>query len=213
MSGVCVPGFKPSRNAFHFRNEFQPGPVMQIAVPGLGSLPIGNASGGLCGGMVFTVMDLFNHRLPPPLGTKAPTPGSAAFHYLTRRLLDSFNGVRGIFNYFQWMTHPENGRPSKKSISWHALHREWPAIKREIDCGQRCPLGLIRVESFNPFKLPLNHQVLAYAYELDTKDNLRIWVYDPNLPDDDDVTLWLNIADSSAPSSIAYSGDFIRETG
>ena len=47
-------------------------------------------------------------------------------------------------------------------------------------------VGLVRQTGWNPFKLTNNHQVLAYAYEVDG-DAVTLRIYDPNWPGRDDV--------------------------
>src|SRR6185436_19727755 len=53
---VRVPGFRPSTSGLHFINGFPSVPLLTINVLGVPD-PIGDAANGLCGGMVFTVMD------------------------------------------------------------------------------------------------------------------------------------------------------------
>jgi hypothetical protein len=210
MASQRVPGFKPSSKGFHFANDFEQGPVLTLSVPLFGDIPVGNAAGGLCGGMVFTVLDLFMQNLQPPADTKAPAPGTPLFQYMARRLLDSFNGPAGVFKYLEWMRFPDDAGlfGYLKSIGWHTVQYEWPAIKQDLDNGRLCPLGLIKVESVNPLKLGDNHQVLAYGYDLDEgSGDLRVLVYDPNCPGEDEVRLALNIANPAAPSRISYSAD------
>jgi hypothetical protein len=208
MSSARVPGFKPSVNGFHFENDFDPGPVLTIPVPAIGDIPVGNAAGGLCGGMVFAVMDMFAKGLTPPPDTKAPKPGTPLFKYLARRLLDSFNGPPGVLKYLDWMRLPDDNHGIFKSISWHTVHNEWAAIKDDLDNGRLCPLGLVEVESLDPFELGKNHQVLAYGYDHnENTGDLQVLVYDPNNPDDDGVTLSLNLAAANAPSRLVFSAD------
>jgi len=197
MASKVVAGFKPSRHGFHFNNAFAGDAVLNLPVPGLGEIPIGSARRGMCGGMVFAVMDFFYRGLAVPADTEAPRAGTPLFRYIARRLLDSFNGPRGVLKYYTWMSLPDRPfalrRP--KSIVWHTVNDEWPGIRRELDRGRLCPLGLIKVKSIDPFKLGENHQVLAYGYELDeSTGDLELSVYDPNHHDDDDVTLALNVA-------------------
>jgi hypothetical protein len=85
--------------------------------------------------------------------------------------------------------------------AWRTIRVEWPTIRATIDAGHPVPLGLVRTKSRNPFDLKHNHQVLAYGYELmDEVATLRI--YDPNLPDRDDVTLSFLVADPTRPVRI-----------
>ena len=115
-----------------------------------------------------------------------------------------------MLKYLAWMRMPDEARlfGMRKSIAWHTVHDEWPAIRADLDDGLLCPLGLIKIRSHNPFDLGANHQVLAYGYDFDENSgDLRVLVYDPNFPDVDDVTLSLNMADEAEPSPITYSAD------
>ena len=74
------------------------------------------------------------------------------------------------------------------------VNLEWPAIRTELDGGQLSILGLVKVIGLDPKQLALNHQVVAYGYDLEgTTVTLRI--YDPNHADDEEVTLQFDTAD------------------
>jgi hypothetical protein len=206
-----VQGFTPSVNGFHFTNIFEKNaPVLTIPVPPFGALPVGNAGGGMCGGMVLTVLDIFQRGLLPPPTEDAPKPGTPLFRYLASRLIDSFNGVDGVFKYLEWMRFPDDAHffGVLKSIAWHTVNDAWPSIQGDLDNGQACPLGLIEVESVDPLDLGKNHQVLAYGYDFnDDSGDLSILVYDPNRPNADDATLSLNLADRANPSRVTFSSN------
>ncbi|MBV9099387.1 MAG: hypothetical protein JO079_15160, partial [Frankiaceae bacterium] len=61
-----VQGFLPSIFGFRFVNSFPDEPDYQVDIPKVGKVSIGNASNGLCGGMVYTVCDYFHARQLPP---------------------------------------------------------------------------------------------------------------------------------------------------
>jgi hypothetical protein len=88
--------------------------------------------------------------------------------------------------------------------AWVMIVEEWPKIRADIDNGRLSPLGLIRVKTLDVFQMGQNHQVLAYAYTLNG-DDLTIYVYDPNHPNDDDVTISLNISDPWHTTPVTYS--------
>jgi hypothetical protein len=81
---------------------------------------------------------------------------------------------------------------------------EWPAIKATLDTGQPCPLGLIRVKSAIPADVGRNHQVLATGYEV-TDDVLTLYIYDPNYPNRNNLTLKLSLAHPEQVTPIQYS--------
>jgi hypothetical protein len=185
-----VQGFAPSASGFRFPNSFPPEPVLAMGV-GRRRLGIGNASNGLCGGMVFAARDLFEAGIPPPPATEPPAGGSPLYRYVVRRLFHSFDLPVGPARYMAWMVLPSGeGRFGLRGVAGRSLRREWPLIRRDLDRGVLSPIGLVRVHSFNPLELGRNHQVLAYGYELDTRsDRVTISVYDPNHPGDDGIAL------------------------
>ena len=72
---ALVAKFAPSTSGFRFPNSFPHVPVRRIGIPGVVSVPIGDASNGLCGGMVFAVRDYFEAGRTPPSDTTAPGEG------------------------------------------------------------------------------------------------------------------------------------------
>ena len=185
-----VQGFAPSASGFRFPNRFPPEPVLAMGV-GQRRLGVGNASNGLCGGMVFAVRDLFEAGIAPPPATEPPAGGSPLFRYVVRRLFHSFDLPVGPARYMAWMVRPSReGRLGLRGIAARTVGREWPLIKLDLDRGVLSPIGLVRVHSFNPLELGRNHQVLAYGYQLDEESaGVTISVYDPNHPGDDEVAL------------------------
>ena len=189
----AVPGFLPSTRAFRFTNAFAPQSLLDVSLLrtrwGLG---IGDASRGLCGGMIFAVRDLREAGLDPPHDSTPPERGSPLYAYLVRRLFASFDLPRGGARYYALMRGP-SGAVGRRSIA-----QEWPRIRLDLIAGRLSPLGIITAHSADPRLLGLNHQVLAYAYEqIGTAVTLR--VYDPNTPLDraDDVTLSIDLADAA----------------
>ena len=204
---VVVPGFSPSHSGFRFPNRFPHVPLRRIGIPGVVSVPIGDASNGLCGGMAFAACDYFEHDSSPPDDPTPPSEGPL-FDYLVERLFDSFALPFGPARYLElmnpmlpdgetvwsrmgWMPH---GRV------WRMGREEWPKIRADIDSGHPCPLGLVRVKSTDPFDLKENHQVLAYGYTLEA-GRATISLYDPNRPLRDDVTITLDVRASGTPAA------------
>lgn len=210
---VRVPGFVPSVNGLQFTNSFPPMPALRIPLPGLGSLPVGDASNGVCGGMVFTVRDVFETRGEAPVTTKdLPKEDSKLFKYIVDRLLASFDIPRlGFLRYYEWMQTPDGdaGWPPllmRRGVAWKTIVEEWPArIRPDLDAGRLCCLGLVTASGSNPGDLGLNHQVLAYGYDLDAANRLTIHVYDPNtaVAGADKVTLALDLAHPEHATPIA----------
>ena len=198
-----VRGFRPSTAGFRFANSFARQPLFRIPLPG-GSLPIGDAARGLCGGMIFAVRDFFETGLLPPREQAPPPLGSPLFGYLVRRLIDSWNLPGGPLKYYAWMSLPNDDGARCRRLMAMTCRQEWPRIKAEIDSGKPSPLGLIKACSKNPWKVGLNHQVLAYGYELNpANQELILHVYDPNHAGRDDVTITLGASEAS--SEICHS--------
>lgn len=214
-ASVRVPGFLPSVNGLHFINSFPREPDLTIDLPGIASIPVGDASNGVCGGMAFTVRDVFQTPgLAPVATTSIPDPGSPLFHYIVERLIASFDVPNlGFLRYFDWMLTPDadTGLPPllpRRGVAWKTIVEEWPArIRPELDAGRLCCLGLVTVAGTNPADLGRNHQVLAYGYDLDGAANLTLRIYDPNTPPAraDQVTISLNLARPEQATPIAHT--------
>lgn len=205
-----VTGFVPSQHGFHFANAFPSVPVITIPTP-LGKVELGNASNGLCGGMVFCALDHFFAKRPIPALRTPPSTGTL-FDTIVRRLLNSFNLPLGIFGYIVLMDpdYPDSETRSgginfaPHGRAWQTIRVEWPLIKSMLDAGTPCPLGLVRVKSKDLSQLGHNHQVLATGYDV-VDDRLTLFIYDPNFPDRDNLTLSLSLAAPEQPTPITYS--------
>lgn len=213
QAGSAVPGFLPSTSAFRFTNSFAVQPLLRARAPALGwSLSLGDASRGLCGGMIFAVRDLFEAGMSPPSDEAPPRHGSPLYAYLVRRLFDSFDLPRGVARYHALMRGPDATLTvgQRLGVAARSLADEWPRIRLDLDAGRLSPLGLVTVRATDPRQLGLNHQVLAYAYDqAGTVVTLR--VHDPNTPVDqaDDVTVTFDLADAASITATA-TGRTIR---
>src|SRR5262245_6569328 len=69
---VRVPGFLPTENAFQIGNNWPAVPYRVINVAGF-NVPIGKASNGMCGGMVYAVRDYYESGFHIPLRGTLPT--------------------------------------------------------------------------------------------------------------------------------------------
>ena len=181
MTSVRVPGFRPSTSGLHFPNAFPHVPNLEIDLPGGLTVPVGDAANGLCGGMAWTVRDLFEAGLAPPALTTAPGDGPV-FRYVADRLLDSLSLPFGPATYLKLMhpALPDGDLAMVHGRAWRMVRLEWPAIRGDLDRGTLCPLGLVRAKSRDPRDLGANHQVLAGATTTGTRLALRL--YDPNHP-------------------------------
>jgi len=197
-------GFLPSSSGFKFGNSFPHVPLKRINVLGR-KIPIGNASYGLCGGMIFAAMDYFEAKIPIPSNPTAPSSGPL-FEYIVNRQLDSFHLPFGLMKYMVLMNPflSDTETLASHGRGWRMMNEEWPKIKMDLDNGKLSPLGLIRAKSLNPFEIRRHHQVLAYGYDLH-ENQLSIFVYDPNFPNDDGVTLSLKMGKPDSTTSVFHS--------
>lgn len=214
-ASVRVPGFTPSVNGLHFTNSFPSEPDLSFDLPGVGRIAIGDASNGLCGGMVSTVRDVFETPgLAPVADVAQPAPGSPLFRYIVDRLIASFDIPHlGFMKYYEWMLTPDGDAAwppliTRRGVAWKTIVEEWPGrIQPELDAGRLCCLGLVTVASPNPGELGHNHQVMAYGYDLDAAGNLELHIYDPNTAPDraDEVTISLNLLDPEHATPIRHN--------
>jgi hypothetical protein len=165
---------------------------------------------------VFTIRDYFEARLLPPRDKTSldgySRPSKTIYDYVAKRLFDSFNLPLGPTRYLTLMS-PD--LPDHETIAsqiglaphgraWVMIKEEWPKIKQDLDNGVLSPLGLVTLKSRDPFELGKNHQVLAYGYDL-TGSHAEIYLYDPNHPDDDTVTMSLDLGDPMRTTKVTYS--------
>ncbi len=179
-------GFRPSRQAFAYRNSWPSQPAVRVSTP-VGEVDIGNAAGGLCGGMVFAARDYARAGARPP--DQRPVLGEPVYDYIVRRLVDSWDWLGGPAKYLLWMNTPDAdtgvrlplvGRfVGRRGVAWLTIREEWPRVRGEIDSGEPSCLGLVTVRSADPRQLGKNHQVLAWGYEIDGPA-VRLKIYDPN---------------------------------
>src|SRR5664279_5279602 len=65
-------------------------------------------------------------------------------------------------------------------------------------------MGLIMIKSINPGDLGSNHQVMAYGYQM-SGNNVIIWLYDPNSPDNDSVHLSFNAGSTANKIDVTHN--------
>ena len=181
MPAVLLPRFTAVANGFPFPNSWEPGtPVIELLTP-FGTLKLGDASGGVCGGMVYAAADFYVFDRPVPQ-ERSPS----LFKYLCRRLLDSWSLPFGVVKYYNWQRRPGNtrtwlGTRLQSGVTRLTVEEEWPKIRAAIDSGVPAPLGLVKVHSWRFQDMAHNHQVLCHGYT-DDGSNATLHVYDPNWP-------------------------------
>jgi hypothetical protein len=200
-----LPNFLPSTHGLHYANSWASAPVVEIPTA-FGNVDIGNAKHGLCGGMAFAVRDLFEADKLPPAAATNPSAQSPAFHFITGRLIDSFDLPMGVARYYEWMNLPTGDEFFVHGTSRRTIGESMPVIRQTIDAGHPCPLGLVCAHSANPQDLGQNHQVLAYGYT-DAGQTTTLRLYDCNYPDDDGVTIVFDNHNSHHTTKFNYSYD------
>lgn len=224
---VQVPGFLPSTAGFKFSNSDFPVGTPDVTIDVFGQrITIGDASNGLCGGMVFAALDYFYAGMPIPAMTVNPTSGQL-FDYIVKRLVDSFDILLpppppfltpappfgpGPLTYLHLMNPDLPDHETWFSTiglayhgrSWVMVAEQWPGTKSDLDSGRLSPIALVEVKSGDVTRLGDNHQVLAYGYDIYGMD-VTIRIYDPNYPGKDNVTLSFSIAEPSHTTSITHS--------
>ena len=200
-----VPNFKPSKQGLPYANNWGHYPDITIRLPKpFGSLRIGDASNGLCGGMVFAVRDLYEAQRLPPSGQ--PQEGSPAFRFLVERLFTSFDIPDGVLKYYTWMNLPAHDTVlGPHGTSWLTIRDVMPVVRRSIDNGHPSPLGLILIHSSDPTLMGKNHQVLAWAYR-DAGNTTTVRIYDPDAPGDDNANITFDHSNPNHTTNFQYSG-------
>ncbi len=179
----AVPGFLPSTNGLRFANRFPSGPTVKIGPLDPRRIGIGDASAGLCGGMVTYVGERFGAGLADPADTEPPANGSPLFRALVRRQVRSLDWFVTPLRFWRLAVDGSGaGRPPFTRAA------NCPRIRAAIDAGRLVRVGLVRHHGWSPMELAKDHQVLAHAYAIDG-DVATLRIYDPNWPGRDDVTL------------------------
>jgi hypothetical protein len=173
----------------------------------------GDAKDGLCGGMIYAARDYFEGRALIPQMTANPNdPENAYTKYIIQRLFDSFTEA-DISMYMKLMSpmYADTDEGVLNSMgqmgrAYVTLREEWPMIKGEIDQGHPSAIGLVRVKSAWAGDLGQNHQVLAYGYTINTT-YVDLRIYDPNFPNDDNVTIRLKLQGTDQPLYAVHNRD------
>src|SRR3954451_6410835 len=146
-------GFLATTDGFAFTNTWPKQPAVVLDTP-FGSVDIGDASKGLCGGMAFAALDYWYADVTAP--TAQPALGVPLYSFLVARIVDSWHVPAGVAQYFQLMNVPDGDQVfrvlgqnvlSQRGLSWRTVVQQWPMIKEDLDAGRPCPLGLVTVRS------------------------------------------------------------------
>jgi hypothetical protein len=207
---VQVPKFKPALG-LRFSNAWPHEPVRQVDLPPpFGRVKVGDAANGLCGGMSYTVADLFATGSEPPEDPYPPDPGAGdgRYDYIVDRQIDSFNNGWLPLRFYSLMSPI---RPDLEgaiagfddSRTYVMVHDEWPVIKARIDTGSLVMIGLVKVVSADPRQLNHNHQVIAYGYDLQGTA-LKLLILDPNYPRRE-IELGIDVGNVRGHTAVTYA--------
>jgi hypothetical protein len=201
MDTKTIPGFLPTTNGFHFANAWPHGPTVRFGPLDPRIVGVGDAADGLCGGMVYTAADLFVAGVAVPTDREPFANGSPRFNAIVRRQVESLDWLRVPVRY--WLRSALGGSFGGDRAR-ATLENEWPRAKAELDAGRVIQIGLIRVASWNPWQLTMNHQVMAWGYAEDGR-GVTLNLYDPNWPDRDDVTITIHLDPALRPTGLSQS--------
>jgi hypothetical protein len=202
--------FLPSRNGFAYVNSWPSQPAITLPTP-FGSVGVGNAAGGLCGGMVFAALDYWHAGFVAP--PEQPEADDPLYGFFVRRLVDSWHLPAGVVQYYQWMNLPDGdasftmlGRRVliERGVSWRTIRVQWPQICKDLDRAVPVPLGLVTVASRDPRDLALNHQVLAFGYRR-VGGRVTVQVYDPNRGRRDDIFIAFDTGTPTKPVTFEHN--------
>lgn len=181
--------FLPSTHGFKFSNSFS-GYFLPYTTPAFLSFRKVTSKYGLCGGMCAAAYDFVLSGKPIMDTIEVPNQGTRMQRYLFRRQMDSLGGLgKEIVKVAQWTSLPDDTTVG----TMRRTADELDLIRQKLDQKNPVVLALIYVRASSLSELSKvifnNHQVLAYAYQVDNAGVYTIRVYDPNLPGRDDAVI------------------------
>lgn len=197
MKEHTINDFTPGKGTgwFKFANSFDTNLFDGKGIVTWGYIPVGHASFGLCGGMVYAAKDYHEAQMPLPQCPKLDLSSPLGNFIKERQVASVLNGT-DLYTYaLQTMC-------GSKVSDYHLCAAEWSKIKATIDADHPSPLGLILAKSYNPLEITKNHQVLAYGYKVigeDEGEKALINYYDPRCPDRNDLQLEFSTNVAAAP--------------
>jgi len=167
-------GFDPKTHGFRFSNTFHNSPF---------GPPINVVTGGLCGGMSYTVLDYFLAGLEVPKQNYRPAHNTDFQIYIYRRQETSL-----LLNLDKWVAYHINpfGTKNLEIFNW-GLREKLAELRTYIDRGVPVPLGL---KGTGGDLVGKDHQVLAIGYDMGryagdvgaNKEDVKIYLCEPNHP-------------------------------
>lgn len=167
------------RYGFQFSNRFR---NVIADLPGGRKIELN----GRCGGMSFASLDHFYAGRPAPsvrpadlpAGTGVPPDGSPLADYIMRRHYHSL-AIPAMINVFLWTVLPDRSTFFAKGVHERTINEELPKLRQAIDQGR--PVALILIHARDLANIGLNHQVVAYGYDVEA-GGIKVYLYDCNHP-------------------------------
>ncbi len=178
---------------------------------------------GRCGGMSFASLDHFFAGRPAPsvqpadlpADTGVPPDGSPLADYIMRRHYHSLS-IPAILNVFLWTVLPDRSTFFARGVHERTINEELPKLRQAIDQGRPTPLILICARRLTD--IGLNHQVVAYGYDVEAGGGVKVYLYDCNHPGEeatlvsDGVTPGFNELCPSRHCGEQWRGFFVHPT-
>jgi hypothetical protein len=165
--------FDPQKNGFYFTNDFKNSFI---------GPPFNVATGGLCGGMSYTVLDYYLSRMQLSTQPYRPANNTTLQQYFYGRQVTSLQN-----NLDKWgeLSLNPGGSRNAEFFNW-GLTGRLTELKSFIDRGAPVPLGLKGLGGM----IAGDHQVLAIGYDLGRyggalgayQTDVKIYLMDPNHP-------------------------------
>src|SRR5690242_17850757 len=173
LSTAKMTTFNPETDAYRFINTFK-------TVTGVFDI----TTGGLCAGMVYSVLDYWKAHQPVPKQTYAPVNGTTLQSYLYARNMTALGDH--MDKWTELHLNPLGARDSE-FFKWGLQGTgggRLQELRAHIDRGEPVPLGLKSLTG-DP---GADHVVLAYGYDMGRyrgdlgayQEDLKIFVYEPN---------------------------------
>ena len=165
--------FDPLRNGFYFTNDFKNSFI---------GPPFNVATGGLCGGMSYSVLDYYLSQMQLSTQPYRPANNTTLQQYFYGRQVTSLQN-----NLDKWgeLSFNPGGSRNLEFFNW-GLTGRLTELKSFIDRGAPVPLGLKGLTG----TIAGDHQVLAIGYDLGRyagalgayQTDVKIYLMDPNHP-------------------------------
>ncbi|MGE5124146.1 MAG: hypothetical protein ACM3H7_06475, partial [Acidobacteriaceae bacterium] len=170
--------FLPSTGGFKFRNSFA-GYFLPFSTPAFMGVHKVTSKYGLCGGMSAAAYDFALAGREIPSMSSVPSQGSRLQRYLFQRQMDSLGGMgQQAVKVAQWTSFPDDTLLGTQART----AEEFSSIRQKLDDRNLVVLALIYEHAGNIKELARlifnNHQVLAYACQVDPSGDFITRVYD-----------------------------------